>query len=223
MNRAKRTYNLQKRARASEETRVRIIESAHALFSENGYPNVSLDEIAEGAGVSRQTVYVQFGSKQGVLEALSEHIERSSFGTDDDLDARFAFIAKTYREREHPTEDLLALFNEGMNRMMHFYGANASLLRTCRAQAAYDPLFRTVWVEGMGKHWRAMEMVMRTVDAMGLLAADWTVERAADWLAAITHFNEFDLLVGERGWTAEQLVQRLMQLFRTMLLKDEGG
>jgi AcrR family transcriptional regulator len=220
MNPTKRTYNLQKRARAAEETRLRIIEAAHILFSESGYPNVSLDEIAAKAGVSRQTVYVQFRSKQGVLEALSDHIERSSFGTDADLDARFTALAKTYSERMQPTEDLLALLNEGFNRMMHFYGTNAPLLRNFRAEAAYDPFSRMMWVKGMGRHWRAMQMIIRTVDTMGVLATGWTIESAGDWLAAIAHFNEYDLLVGEHGWTHEQLVQRLLQLFRAMLLKS---
>jgi len=222
MIREKRTYNLQKRARASEETRLRIIEAARDLFSESGYPNVSLDQIADTAGVSRQTVYVQFGSKQGVLEALSGYIEQSSFGTGAELDDRMTALAEEYNERANPVDDLLALIDEGFHRLMHFYGTNAPLLRNCRAQAAYDPLFRVIWIEGNGRHRRAMGVIIETIGTMGLLAPGWTAESAADWLLAMTHFNAYDLLVAERGWTPERLVERQMQLIRTMLLKAEG-
>jgi len=222
MIREKRTYKLNKRAGASEETRLRIIEAARELFSESGYPNVSLDDIAAKAGVSRQTVYVQFGSKVGVLEAVGAHIERLSFGTDADFEDRLTAIAETHRERPNAADEVLVIVNEGLNRVMHFFETNAPLLRNIRAQATYDPESRRVWEYGVGRHWRAFSIIVQTIQAIGVLAPGWTVQSATDWLAAITHFNEYDLLISERGWTHEQLVQRVMQLIRQMLLKSEG-
>lgn len=45
-----------------------ILDAAHALFLEHGY-SVSIDDIAAAAGVSKQTVYARFASKEGLFEA----------------------------------------------------------------------------------------------------------------------------------------------------------
>ena len=47
----------------SEEKRQQIIEASTCLFSELGFAQTSMDKIAKKAGVSKQTVYSHFGSK----------------------------------------------------------------------------------------------------------------------------------------------------------------
>jgi TetR/AcrR family transcriptional regulator of autoinduction and epiphytic fitness len=47
-----------------------ILRSAKKLFLEAGYDGVNLDRIAETAGVSRQTVYNRFGSKEAVFRSM---------------------------------------------------------------------------------------------------------------------------------------------------------
>ena len=69
-----RPYRMQARARAAEETRVRILEAALALYRERYYDEITLQEIAERAGVSLQTVIRRFGSKEGLVRAVSEHV-----------------------------------------------------------------------------------------------------------------------------------------------------
>jgi AcrR family transcriptional regulator len=49
-----------------------ILDAAKALFLEEGYDAVSLDQIAERAGVSRQTVYNRFGGKEPLFRAMIE-------------------------------------------------------------------------------------------------------------------------------------------------------
>jgi AcrR family transcriptional regulator len=73
-----RRYTLRKRAQASEETRQRIVAAACSLLEHAGYHQISLDELAQAAEVSRQTIYVQFGSKGGILQAVAEYIEHAS-------------------------------------------------------------------------------------------------------------------------------------------------
>ena len=53
-----------------ERTRARILGAARRLVAELG-PEIAVGKVAELAGVSRITVYNQFGSKAGLLEALS--------------------------------------------------------------------------------------------------------------------------------------------------------
>ncbi len=51
----------------SEEKRELIIDAAGDLFIEQGFSNTSMDKVAERAGVSKQTVYSHFGSKEGIF------------------------------------------------------------------------------------------------------------------------------------------------------------
>ena len=63
-----RRYRSMLRAEQAQETRRRIRAAADRLFLEQGYRDVSVDDIAGAAGVARQTVFSAFGSKAGVLK-----------------------------------------------------------------------------------------------------------------------------------------------------------
>ncbi|MDD8058659.1 TetR/AcrR family transcriptional regulator [Shewanella metallivivens] len=53
----------------SEQKRNQVLESAMELFCQNGFPLTSMDEVAKHAGVSKQTVYSHFGSKDDLFVA----------------------------------------------------------------------------------------------------------------------------------------------------------
>ena len=55
------------------EQRDRILLAARELFAERGPDAVSVAEVAEEAGVSRATVFNQFGSKHALLEGITEN------------------------------------------------------------------------------------------------------------------------------------------------------
>jgi AcrR family transcriptional regulator len=65
-----RKYRLGRRRAQGEQTRSAILAAARKLVVEHGSES-SLSKVAEQAGVSRITVYNQFGSKAGLLEALA--------------------------------------------------------------------------------------------------------------------------------------------------------
>jgi AcrR family transcriptional regulator len=67
-----RTYRMQARADAAEQTGRAILAAAGALWREKALDEVTLQEIAERAGVTVQTVIRRFGSKDGVFEAAIE-------------------------------------------------------------------------------------------------------------------------------------------------------
>jgi AcrR family transcriptional regulator len=65
-----RPYRLERRQVEAGRTRSRILAAARDLVSELG-PEASVGQVAGRAGVSRITIYNQFGSKSGLLAALS--------------------------------------------------------------------------------------------------------------------------------------------------------
>ncbi len=56
------------------DSRTRILEAARELFGEQGAGGVTMAEVAEAAGVSRATVFNQFGSKHALVEAITEAV-----------------------------------------------------------------------------------------------------------------------------------------------------
>ena len=55
-------------------TRARIVEVAARLLQEQGPAAVTTRAVAEGAGVQAPTIYRLFGDKDGLLEAVAEHV-----------------------------------------------------------------------------------------------------------------------------------------------------
>ncbi len=192
----KRRYRLDKRARTAQETHARVIQAARELLSQSGYHGASVDEIAEKAGVSRQTIYVQFGTKRRVLEALAKHIERESYGRD---------MVEGAQDSPNPA----ATIRNGIKDQLAFFAANADLLRTFKAQAAHDPDFRDVWEDRRRERLDVIHMMLTQLEGEGRLQAGWTIDQASDWLWSLTNFERYDELVVERGWPIDRLVERL--------------
>src|SRR5713226_4068485 len=70
-----RPYGLGQRQATTEQTRARIINAARELLAESsGFSGFSIDAVARQADVARMTVYHQFGSKIGLLEALCDSL-----------------------------------------------------------------------------------------------------------------------------------------------------
>ena len=72
-----------------DRTRAAILSAARRLIAEHG-PQSSLGQVAALAGVSRITVYNQFGSKAGLVKALAAEARPAGDGTflEPDLDPR---------------------------------------------------------------------------------------------------------------------------------------
>src|SRR3954463_16584466 len=64
-----------KRRLTAEERRTGILDAALAVFSERGYHDAAIDEIAGEAGVSKALIYEHFASKQ---ELYAELIARNA-------------------------------------------------------------------------------------------------------------------------------------------------
>lgn len=58
------------------DARERLEDAAIDLFVRRGYDAVGVQEIVEAAGLTKPTLYHHFGSKRGLLDALSERIDR---------------------------------------------------------------------------------------------------------------------------------------------------
>jgi AcrR family transcriptional regulator len=74
---SRREYHSDKRDLDAARTRARIVSAAAKhLRSAKGIKSLSLESVANEAGVTRLTVYKQFGSRRGLLEAVFDDVAR---------------------------------------------------------------------------------------------------------------------------------------------------
>lgn len=64
-----------RRIEYSESTRQALVDSAVELFTEHGYSQTSLEEIAKRARVTKGALYHHFGGKQALFEAVFSAVE----------------------------------------------------------------------------------------------------------------------------------------------------
>jgi TetR/AcrR family transcriptional regulator, mexJK operon transcriptional repressor len=84
------------RVQRTADKRGGVLEAAAKVFLSGGYLGASMDEIADLAGVSKQTVYTYFSNKEALFAAMasalsneaSDRVQNSvaEFGEDDDLE-----------------------------------------------------------------------------------------------------------------------------------------
>jgi len=69
---SKRPYRMKARAEAAERTARAILNAAAELWRDHPLDEITLQQVAERAGVTAQTVLRRFGSKDGLVEAALE-------------------------------------------------------------------------------------------------------------------------------------------------------
>ena len=83
------------------ETRKRIISAAKKLITENGFENVSIEDIAKEADVSTGSFYTYFKKKEDVIEELNQTdfyrlAEITNEMTDKDFDERLKYYCREF-------------------------------------------------------------------------------------------------------------------------------
>lgn len=84
------------------DTRSTIVDVAARLLREQGPAAVTTRGVAEGAGVQAPTIYRLFGDKDGLLEAVAEHVMATY------VSAKAAIVEAASAEDVDPLEDLRA-------------------------------------------------------------------------------------------------------------------
>jgi AcrR family transcriptional regulator len=208
---AKRRYDSPRRREAAATTRREILEAAERLFERQGYAATTMATIAAEARVALKTVYVAFETKSGVLRALWNLRLR---GERDELPVA---QQQWYREvLDDPDPERQLRLTARNSRVVKL--RVAPVLEIIRGAAPIDADIAALWSR-IGTEFHANQRVIaQSLADKRRLAPGLDVERAADILWTINHPNLWQLLVGERGWTAEQYEQWCADILCTQLL-----
>jgi AcrR family transcriptional regulator len=170
-----RPYRLGQRQVAADETRARVLAAARDQLAKE--TSFSIDAVARRADVARMTVYYQFGSKRGLLEALFDLLAARG-GLHQLPDAFRQSDPKVALDR------LIEIF-------ARFWSSDRVVMRRLRAMAALDPELDQVLRERAEGLRNGLRVIISR-----LPKGRAPVAETVDLLFALTSFESFDLLAG---------------------------
>ena len=203
-----RKYEQRLRAEHAEDTRRRILDAAQERLRTAPSRPVSLDQIARDAGVARSTIYLVFGSRTGLFDAVAEDMwNRAGFD-------RLAEAVRHPDAREH--------LREATRAGVEVFAALRDVARALFSTAALDADVMSGAIGRIEEN-RAggIAHLARRLSEQGVLRPDVTVEEAADLLWVLSSFDAFDLLYTGRGRDVDEVARTLVTTAeRTLCLPD---
>jgi AcrR family transcriptional regulator len=193
-----RRYEQRLRAEAAEETRRRILDAVYARLREAPSQPVSVERIARMAGVARSTVYLIFGSRAGLFDALAQDLmDRAGY-------AELIEAVQHPDAREHMRGGIAAgarLFANERDVLRALY--SMSLLDE---EAVGDAIRRSE-----ANRSRGMQRLAGLLDEQGHLRDGLTAADAAHLLWVQTSFDAFDLLYTGRELPLDEVIRLLVE------------
>jgi AcrR family transcriptional regulator len=194
---ATRKYEQRLRAETAEQTRRRILDAVYQRLREAPTQPVSMDEIARAARVARSTVYLVFGSRAGLFDAVTADLmQRAGF-------ERVTAAVAHPDAREH--------LRQGIRAGVEVYAVDRDVHRVLFSMAMVDPEVAGGAVQRMEQR-RAggMAYLARRLAEQDVLRPDMTEADAAEILYVITSFDAFDLLYSARGVPIDEVARMLV-------------
>lgn len=194
----------------SEETRNAILEATWALIAKRKRLDVGQAEIAAAAGVSRQTVYLAFGNRAGLLTAMVRHRDTQS-----DHVARLSEISHGPNVSLDDFQDYLDIW---IDYLQLIYPVaillDAAALTDADAESAWDDRMKGALLAGLKR-------IFMHLATSRQLKPEWTIEQASQLTWSLLHPACVRQLMVGCGWSAAEFRRSRMDLIRATLLN--GG
>jgi AcrR family transcriptional regulator len=129
---------------AGDDRELAILATAERLLEGRAFGDISIDDLARGAGISRPTFYFYFPSKDAVLLTLLDRVtEEANAAAGDVLDR----LAEAPRAR---WRELIARFHAT-------FGAHRALVLACAQVRGTNAEVRRLWAEVLERWVRAVQ------------------------------------------------------------------
>lgn len=194
-----RAYRMEKRRAARDLTRGRILDAVRELLGDETTRELSMEGVARRADVSRLTIYYQFGSRAGLLEALFDHLANRG---------NMQRMAEVFQATSpsQAAEKMVRTF-------VGFWSTDPSAMRRLRAMAVLDDeISEGVRARDARRAHIAREILKRPNPAKRL---DVHQAQAAEVVSMLTSFEAYDALA-RSGQTDEQIVATLTSLAQSV-------
>ena len=212
----KRSYDSRRRRERAEEerraTQRRVVEAARNLFLTRGYVATTMDDIAQEAGVARQSVYKAGRSKAELLHLVTD---LAVAGDDEDVllleRPSYAAVSEA-TSPEQQVQMIAALIAATMERLAPVWVAY-------REAAAVDA---NAAANLVAAHQRRHETFAGMVHMLPADRLRQSPEESTDTTWAIGSIDVFLLLRSVRGWDAAHYADWLSRTLVDQLLGSEG-
>ena len=202
----KRPYHSLIRQHRAEETHQRILAAARELLVNKGYAKMTLEAIAEAAGVSPKTVSAVVGSKTAILTELIHP---------DAFDAPIQHLLEQLRTSREPLQriQLVVLITRQVYESLT---GEFELLRTAGVVATeLAELARQIEARRRDRQ----TYLIADLRGQGALRQNLSLEEATDVLWSLTSYDLYRMLVVERRWEASRYESWLTNLLLEHLLQ----
>lgn len=188
-----------------KRTRTEILDAAWDMISVHG-ADVSVSHIAKAVGISRQTVYLHFGSRGGLLVAL---VRRA--------DQRFEIkeLFESALALQDPEARLAKTLQVWLAFVPKIYPVAKDLIRLRET----DQEAAAAWEDRMTDLRAWLLRLMQSLREDGALEEQWTPEQAGDFFWAQTSVQAWGLLHRECGWSEKLIAEKLQQALVGGLLR----
>ena len=189
---------MEKREASANETRQRILEAARQTLAQESEDALTMDAVARRADVSRLTIYYQFKSRPGLLEALYDYL--ASRGG-------MQRMSEVFREAD-PSKSLDQLVDV----FVAFWSSDRVVIRRLRAMAALDSEIREGLLSRDARRRHiAREILTRMAGDGKKKDPDEHFPAAADVIATLTGFATYDALA-TAGHSDKEIITMIARL-----------
>jgi AcrR family transcriptional regulator len=184
----RRNYNASLRQEQAQMTRQRILDAARRLLIKGTYSSVTMEDIAQEAGVAYQTVYAVFGTKL----QLAKDVIQAGFH----FEAVDELIART-----NTTPDPEVAMRTGAEIARRIHETCADLVRFMRESGDAELLAR--YHENEELRLSQQAHIPALLQRSGRLNPGLSQDEALSVLWAMTGTDFYSLLVFQQGWTPD--------------------
>jgi AcrR family transcriptional regulator len=189
----RRPYRQTARAAATEATAARIVEAFRVRLERLWFEDIRLEDVAQEAGVTVQTIIRRFGGKEGLLDPTTEAIER------DVMSARDAT----------PGDAVAAV-----RALVRDYEADGEVYMRALAQEDRYPAMRRMTDAGRAGHRGWVERVF--APELAGLPPD-VARRRLDGLVVATDVYVWKLIRRDMGRSVAELEDHMLRLIQAAL------
>lgn len=191
---------------SSVETRNRILKASLTLLVRSEGKEVRMADIAKKAGVSRQALYLHFGTRADLLVATTHYL--------DDIKGSDSRLAAS-RAATKGIDRLDAFIEAWAGYIPEIYGVAKALL----AMSDTDEAAEDAWKTRMSDMREGCAAAIEALKSDGALTSDLSVDQATDILWTMLSVRNWEQLTRECGWSQEQFVETLKLSGHRILVK----
>jgi TetR/AcrR family transcriptional regulator, regulator of autoinduction and epiphytic fitness len=184
-------------------SREAIVAAAERLFLERGFGSVSMDELAETAGVARRTLYNQFASKEEIFREMLGRVSGQ-------LEGAFPPGIETQGDVEEVLR-LVARMILGLHRQPGYLG----FLRMVVADSRQFPWIAEAFAAVMEPQTERLTRYLAHLTALGILDCRNPILAAHQFMGALNELSLWPWMLGRESLDvpAEDLVEETIRMF----------